>query len=833
VNAITVPPRIISDYDPRKAGAECDRCPLNGRTVVPPTTRKHPKLIIVGEAPGRLEQNRGAQFVGPAGKLLDTVLGEAKFDRKDAHITSAALCRPDTKDEMKAAIQCCAPRLGRELADIDPEVPILALGADPTKVLLGKAGILKARGFVWKAVDVAKLYGAASRRLVRLAAIPKTSPKTLLQAANSRALLECRNTIAGRVVIPSVHPSFLIQGADGWRPVLAVDVKRAVRWSRKPFRLWDEGPFELIGSSYKARRALSKMSATVTVDIETDGVDPMRCAITCVGVCDVNDVSRIVLLSPWSPALAKVLAACLRRRTVVTHNGPGFDEIALERAGIVYTSKEDTLIATHAFASHLPKSLAHVASIYTDTGPWKQKFKTKGAEEKGIAGFSVSGEDLPEYCAADVRLDALVWKRMQPDLDRERHVYELDMKMAGLCKRMQIAGIRVDDGRRREVSKILKFRAAALLGEMRGLVRKRSFNPARLSDLRAALYHQFNIPLTIAPPTKGGMPSTAAGVLEALSGNGTRAGTLCDLILRWRSAGKTRGTFLEAIDFSGTGRVHPGWKSFGTVTGRLSCRQPNLQNIPRADESVEGQVRSIYVASPGHTLVYFDLSQSEMRAAAYISGDPNFIASCESGDVHTANAKLLFPDAVDLLTNDPKGAGKPYRDLSKNGGFGVLYGAEAETVYAFLLSKGFPVTLGDVETMLAYIRDAYCRYYDFCEERLRFCQKHGHLRTALSGRIRWLGWHPRPTEVMNFSVQSFIADLMNERLLEIEAKLPKPAKLIAQIHDAAIAEVPTPLVSDVKALVVETWKRPVLVKTSGLSMTMPIDLKEGERWSDF
>ena len=139
-------------YDPRGHFAQCDRCPLSDRRPVPPTPPSGKlKLIIVGEAPGRLEENRGASFIGPSGRLLDGCLTEAGFNRDDAHITNAVLCRYEQDAELKAAIPCCAPRLATELAALSKDVPVLALGAPATRVLLGKAGILKARGFVWHA----------------------------------------------------------------------------------------------------------------------------------------------------------------------------------------------------------------------------------------------------------------------------------------------------------------------------------------------------------------------------------------------------------------------------------------------------------------------------------------------------------------------------------------------------------------------------------------------------------------------------------------------------------------------------------------------------------
>jgi DNA polymerase I-like protein with 3'-5' exonuclease and polymerase domains len=171
--------------------------------------------------------------------------------------------------------------------------------------------------------------------------------------------------------------------------------------------------------------------------------------------------------------------------------------------------------------------------------------------------------------------------------------------------------------------------------------------------------------------------------------------------------------------------------------------------------------------------IYFDLSQSEMRAAAYMSGDENFIRVCESGDVHSGNACILFPDQAEEIRKDPKGLGKRFRDVAKNAGFGILYSAEVDKIFSFLHEKGFAVSMGEVQRAFDNIHDTYADYYRYCETNLLECRANGYMRTALLGRIRWIGWHPKPGDVFNFPIQSFIADLMNLRLIELEKEFTR------------------------------------------------------------
>ena len=138
-------------YDPQAEGALCGSCPLQGARVVPPTPAlNRVRLIIVGEAPGRIEAATGKCFVGPSGLLLNKILDELSFSRDNAHVTNAILCRPDEEKQIKEAMICCAPRLANELSRIDKRVPVSALGAVASRMLLGQKTIFKARGFVWE-----------------------------------------------------------------------------------------------------------------------------------------------------------------------------------------------------------------------------------------------------------------------------------------------------------------------------------------------------------------------------------------------------------------------------------------------------------------------------------------------------------------------------------------------------------------------------------------------------------------------------------------------------------------------------------------------------------
>jgi DNA polymerase I-like protein with 3'-5' exonuclease and polymerase domains len=214
------------------------------------------------------------------------------------------------------------------------------------------------------------------------------------------------------------------------------------------------------------------------------------------------------------------------------------------------------------------------------------------------------------------------------------------------------------------------------------------------------------------------------------------------------------------------------------------------------------------------------------------------------GDIHSGNAKILFPEEATLIDAEPKGRGKPFRDVAKNAGFGVTYLAETETVFQFLRSKGFDVHYRDVSVMMDRMHEAYADYFRYVARNVAFVAETGFMRSLLTGRIRWLGWHCPPTETANFPIQSMIADLMNERLPQIAAALPRGAAVVAQIHDAAIIETPEQHVDRVQQIIAGVWARPIIVPAAGRhggslkleegarEFVMPIEFKCKDRWSD-
>lgn len=803
----------------KPAGAACLNCPLLRRPCVP-TEHAAPGrrlLTIVGEAPGYNEVREGRPFIGPSGRFLERQLNAIGIRRDEVTWTNAALCEAKSETETREASRHCAARLQSELADCAIIVPVGAYALSSTMRSKKRLKITKWRGFVIR--DGGDL----------------TQP-------------------TARLVLPTVHPAFVLR-SDIWGPVITTDFERLKRvleggWS-SPFA--DPKHRVLVPATLgQLRSALSALALSadqrggaVSIDVET----PMDTNATSARlVCFAMSDGRVTVAVPWfvgteehwKPAFgadqaqaAAVMTRWLRHRVAVTHNGASFDHIVLARHGIHVKDWDDTLYAHHAFAGHMPQSLAHVVSMYLDAPPWKEK---KHKTYKGLL----------RYNAHDAQFTALAWQAMQPELASERVPYERTRKAALLCQKMQLNGMRFDKKRAKKLAKYLKKRAWQLRFQATKLL-GREINLDSVVQLRKVYFEELEAPVFFHSK-KTNAPSLGIDAIRAyMTYQDPKLRELSKILVEYRAATKTFSNFIKKIKTDARSRVHPSWRPSGTVSSRWSCSKPNLLNLTAAhrDPTRElGGVRSLYCAPPRRVLVSFDAKQIEMRVAAYLSGDETMIRACESSDLHATNAALVFKDAFNVTeyvelkrkSNRTPLEEKRFtvldklRDLAKRSGFAIAYGAEAPTVHAKIVADGIDVSEPQVDKMLFELKNAFKIYYRFQDELLHRTIRLGYVESPFLKRKRWVGHAPKPNEVMNFPIQAGAAEHVIGVLLQLDATLPSDALLVNYGYDSATWEVRKELAATVGEQVFHTAETPV--ELNGRKVVFPIDLKIGERWSE-
>lgn len=427
-------------------------------------------------------------------------------------------------------------------------------------------------------------------------------------------------------------------------------------------------------------------------------------------------------------------------------------------------------------------------------------------------------------------------------------VYAQDKICAELCTRMAQVGFGFDRTEGRRMSE----RLLALEHEARDRADRAAGRPlARTKsggfgtkDLLTAFFDDLGAPIYIRSEITR-KPSLKSVALRYYASNqrsddqGRALRELSLAVLDVRRLRKTRVTYIDNCPVQDDERVHPSWLNYGAVSGRFACQQPNLMNLPtkRTDPTIEwsaehkplnGGVRGLYRAAAGMRLVIFDAKQLEMRVAAFASGDPTMIAACAARDLHASNAEIIFGEAF-RAGNDSKRYA--LRNLAKQAGFACCYLATAETVWARLLAEGEAVPLQQVQALLRRLHREFAGYFAWQDQRLLRCIKDGFTSTPILGRRRWLGHDPSPTECANFPIQGGAADLMNIRLPMVDSTLRNRipgARLVAQVHDSGVFEVPTEAVAEAKAICSEVFEAPIVI--AGREASFPIDVEDSERW---
>lgn len=524
----------------KPAGDACKECPLEKSICVPPEFHEGAKIAIVGEGPGPSELVQGRPFVGPSGRLLNHLNAKLKLKREDFHWTNATLCQ-GKESQLSAARKACQKRLDAELEAAGIE-HVFAFGAHAlhaTAHTSRKPRILHYRGSVM------------------------------------------HDALSGRTIFPMVHPAFVIR-APQWEPVMLTDYMRAERVMQDGFQLPERmrGRTMCVPRTVTAlKRELAGMGPVVGVDVETTGLDATETSLVCVGI---SDGQRTVVV-PWSRdklgtccyygvsgqrKVAQLLTRFFAPRTAITHNGPMFDHIVLDKHGVKLVKWEDTLLAHHSFASHMPKRLSHVATMYLDVTPWKDE---KHAEKM---------REYYRYNGRDTLYTKLAWDELQDDLAEEMSVYEQDKVSAELCKGMQVAGFRFDREKARWLKRKLRKVERTVQRKANRLF-DHDLNLMSHLQLRKAFFEELGAPVFFKSE-KTSMPALNVNALRAYAALGNLAvarrvsdldklNKLSDYVLTIRKARKARSTYIDAIVTDSDGRVHPVWQSYGAVSGRFSC----------------------------------------------------------------------------------------------------------------------------------------------------------------------------------------------------------------------------------------------------------------------
>jgi DNA polymerase-1 len=449
-------------------------------------------------------------------------------------------------------------------------------------------------------------------------------------------------------------------------------------------------------------------------------------------------------------------------------------------------------------------------------------------EERAASPETVPPDASVDACARAAAADAeLVLRLAEPVEARLREeglepIYTtLERPLVEVLADMEQAGVKIDCAHLEVLSRDMERQLEALTREIHALAGG-EFNINSPVQLREILFDK----LALRPGKKTAKTraaSTAEDVLEELAEHHE----LPRRILDWRAVQKLKSTYVDALPAlvnPRTGRIHALLNQTVAATGRISSSDPNLQNIPI--RTAEGRrIREAFAAEPGHLLLSADYSQIELRVLAHLSRDETLIDTFRRGeDVHERTAREVFGPFSPLPQDEQ-------RRFSKMINYALLYGKTA-----FTLAKDLGVTKREAEEFIAAYFARYPRVRAFIDETLQRARETGVVRTLL-GRLRRLpDLNARNFQVraeaerqaMNTPVQGSAADLIKKAMLDLHAELRgRGSRLVLQIHDELLVEVPEAEAAEVKGVVTR-----VMEGALALDVPLAVDARLGRNWAE-
>ncbi|HUE30764.1 MAG TPA: DNA polymerase I [Verrucomicrobiae bacterium] len=402
----------------------------------------------------------------------------------------------------------------------------------------------------------------------------------------------------------------------------------------------------------------------------------------------------------------------------------------------------------------------------------------------------------------------------------ERLFYQLEMPLAEVLAEMELAGVLIDVAVLGALSAEFAAALERLMAEIYALAGS-EFNINSPPQLRTVLFERLGMSPRGVRRGKTGL-STDVDVLTRLA----EQHPLPAKILEYRALSKLKSTYVDALPAlvdPATGRLHTSFNQTVAATGRLSSSDPNLQNIPIRSE--EGRrIRAAFVAAPGHRLMSADYSQIELRVLAHLSGDQALIDAFASGeDIHARTAAEVFAER-------PPAEG---RRLAKVMNYGIVYGMGAARA-----ARELGVSQAEAAAYIERYLGRYPGVRAFIDATIVEARARGYVTTVL-GRRRYLPeLAARDHAVRQFAeraatntpIQGSAADLIKLAMLEVRRRLGAVgggARLLLQVHDELVLEVPADRVAAVESAV-----RDAMARIFPLRVPLEVDVRHGANWSE-
>ena len=405
--------------------------------------------------------------------------------------------------------------------------------------------------------------------------------------------------------------------------------------------------------------------------------------------------------------------------------------------------------------------------------------------------------------------------------DQHTLYYDVELPLINVLADMQIEGFKVDADELTKFGAFLQDNIEKFEKEIHALAGEK-FNINSPKQLGEILFGKLG--LKGGKKTKTGY-STKADVLEKLAPDNE----IVRIVLEYRSYQKLKSTYCDGLSTlinPKTGRIHSVFHQTGTVTGRLSSSEPNMQNIPTRTE-LGRELRKMFTAKDGCVLIDADYSQIELRVLAHLAKDPVMTEAFINGeDIHAVTASKILNVPINELTKDQRNSAKAIN-------FGIVYGMSEYT-----LSQDLGISFKEAKNYMNEYFNKYSSVRDYLDFLKKFAHLHGYVKTLMN-RVRYIPELSSPQAMvrafgeraaMNTPVQGSAADIMKCAMVRVYKKLKAEnlkAKIILQVHDELIVETPLDEVDAVKAILKTEMENAVK-----LDVPLVADMESGNSWYD-
>ena len=579
-----------------------------------------------------------------------------------------------------------------------------------------------------------------------------------------------------------------------------------------------------------------KLATLAAVDTETDSLDPMRARIIGISFAVTAGEAAYIPLrhagpdAPEQLPLDEVLARL--KPWLEDDSAPKlgqnvkYDTHVLANHGIALRGvQHDTMLQSYVIEAHKTHGLGALGERYLGrAGVSYEDLCGKGAHQIPFAQVNVA--KAAEYSSEDsdmcLQVHQILWPQIEADAGLTRVYRDIEMPTSALLARIERTGVLIDSAKLQGQSHELGQRLLTLEQEAYAIAGQ-PFNLGSPKQIGEILFTKLGLP--VIKKTATGAPSTDEEVLAKLAEDYPLPAKIQEV----RGLAKLKSTYTDKLPLMvnpATGRVHTHYAQAVAVTGRLSSNDPNLQNIPI--RTAEGRrVREAFIAPPGFSVVSADYSQIELRIMAHISEDPALLKAFGEGiDVHRATASEVFGVPVSEVSTE-------HRRYAKTINFGLIYGMGA---------FGLASSLG-IETKAAkdYIDRYFTRFAgvkQYMDTTRESAKALGYVETLFGRRIYLPeingGNGPRKAgaerQAINAPMQGTAADLIKLAMIAVQAELDKCGKatrIVMQVHDELVFEVPSSELDWVKAEVPR-----LMAGAAALRVPLLAEVGIGSNWDE-